>query len=72
VAYNKEVIHHYFDLLHETLEYSKISDKPAQIFNCNKTGMSFSLKPGKAAAGAGLKHPYGISAHQFVVETSHR
>ena len=61
VASNTVVIHRYFDLLEETLRENKIANRPAQIFNCDETGMPLMHKPPKVIAGVGQKHPYTIT-----------
>ena len=52
---NKEVIGAYFDLLEETLSKNGILDKPAVIFNVDKTGMPLDHKPEKAIAEKGAR-----------------
>ena len=61
VATNPDVFHRYFDLLEETLLENGLTDRPAQIFNCDETGMPLTHKPGKVVAGVGQKHPYSIA-----------
>ena len=61
VANNSEVFHRYFDLLEKTLRENKIADCPAQIFNCDETGMPLMHKPPKVVARLGQKHPYSIT-----------
>ena len=61
VANNHEVINRYFDLLEKTLRENNLIDRPAQIFNCDETGMPLMHKPPKVIAGVGQKHPYTIT-----------
>ena len=61
VASNTVIIHRYFVVLEETLHENKIANQPAQIFNCDETGMSLMHKPPKVIAGVGQKHPYTIT-----------
>jgi hypothetical protein len=62
IANNEEIIHKYFDLLQETLRDNGLTERPAQVFNCDETGMSFAPKPGKVAVGVGQKHPYKVTS----------
>jgi hypothetical protein len=61
-ATNPTVIHCYFDLLEETLKDSGLSARPAQIFNCDETGLPLVHQPPKVVAPVGCKHPYTITS----------
>ena len=57
IASSREVVDDYFDLLEETLARNDLTNKPAEIFNCDETG--FPLCPeavGKLIAVKGQKH----------------
>ncbi len=57
IASSRGVIDDYFDLLEETLVRNDLTNKPAQIFNCDESG--FPLSPeaiGKLIAVKGQKH----------------
>ena len=45
----------YFNLLDETLTKYKLKDKPAQIYNCDESGMPLEFKLSKIIAGKGAK-----------------
>ena len=62
VANNPDVINNYFDLLEDTLHDNGLTNRPAQIFNCDETGMSFTHKPPKVVAGVRQRHPYAITS----------
>ena len=49
------VIKDYSDLLDETLTKYKLTDKPAQIYNCDESGMPPEFKLLKIIAGKGPK-----------------
>ena len=40
----KEIFTSYFDLLKETLTKHELMEKPAQIYNCNESGMPLQQK----------------------------
>ena len=46
-----EVFKSYFDLLQETLEKADVIDKPAQIYNCDESGMPLEHKMPKTGYG---------------------
>ena len=54
-ATNYSVFKSYFDLLGETLTKYGIKDKPAQIYNCDETGMPLEHKMPKVIAAKGTK-----------------
>ena len=44
-AMNKETINHYFSLLYDTLSTNGLLNKPAQIYNVDKSGVPFNPRP---------------------------
>lgn len=54
-ATNKATIDAYYDLLHETLETHGLSDKPAQIYNMDESGMPLDPRPPNIIARRGQK-----------------
>ena len=48
-AVNKETMDHYFLLLKDTLDEHNLLDKPEQIYNVDKSGLSLDPKAPKAA-----------------------
>ena len=63
VASDRDVIDRYFDLLEETLEKNNLNDKPAQIFNCDETGMPLNPKASKIISQRGDKNPAAIGGN---------
>ena len=63
VANNTEVIHKYFDLLEDTLRKNGLTHRPAQVFNCDETGLPLMHKPPKVVASIGQRHPYAITSN---------
>ena len=61
VATNVTVINHYFDLLKVTLADNHLHDKPAQIFNCDETGLPLDQTPALVVAARGQKHPRAVT-----------
>ena len=61
-ANNPTVIAKYFDTLEEILKMNGLSQRPAQIFNCDETGLPLSHKPPKVVARVGQQHPYAITS----------
>jgi len=49
------VFKNYFDLLNETLTKHGIKDKPAQIYNCDESGMPLEHKMPKVITAKGTK-----------------
>ena len=45
----------YFDLLEKTLSDTGLKDKPAQIYNCDESGMLLEFKMPKVIAAKGTK-----------------
>ena len=52
---NYSVFKDYFDLLDDTLTKFGLKDKPAQIYNCDESGMPLEFKLPKIIAGKGTK-----------------
>ena len=57
VSTNQDIIDRYFDLLRDTLSDNKLLDRPAQIFNCDETGMPLDQAQPYVVAAKGQKHP---------------
>ena len=57
---NQDIIDKYFDLLKHTLSDNKLLDRPAQIFNCDETGMPLDQTPPYIVAAKGQKHPRAV------------
>ena len=55
------VITQYFDLLKATLHDNDLIDKPAQILNCDETGMPLDQLPKYVVAERGQKHPRAVT-----------
>lgn len=51
----REVFESYFDLLRKTLQDADVIDKPAQIYNCDESGMPLEHKMPKTVAPKGTK-----------------
>ena len=62
VAFDPVVINRYYDMLESTLKTNDLWDFPAQIFNCDETGMPLNPGTTKVAALKGTKHPYQITS----------
>lgn len=60
VSTNQDIIDKYFDLLKHTLSDNKLLDRPAQIFNCDETGMLLDQTPRYVVAAKGQKHPRAV------------
>lgn len=52
---HRDVFENYFDLLNETLEEYDLTDKPAQIYNCDESGMPLEHKLPKTITEKGTK-----------------
>ena len=52
---NYNVLKDYFDLLEKTLSDAGLKDKPAQIYNCDESGMPLEFKIPKVIAAKGTK-----------------
>ena len=61
-ANNPDVIHRYFDLLEVTMRANGLTHRPAQIFNCDESGMPLMHRPPKVVAQVGQKHPYSVTS----------
>ena len=64
MANGREVINTYFDILEETIHKNGLTNQPAQIFNCDETGLPLAHKPLKVIAHVGQKHPYGVTSNK--------
>ena len=56
VSTNQDVIDRYLDLLRDTLSNNKLLDRPAQIFNCDETGMLLDQAQPYVVAAKGQNH----------------
>ncbi|XP_030839669.1 uncharacterized protein LOC762421 [Strongylocentrotus purpuratus] len=54
-AMNEIVVGRYFDLLDQTMDRLDLKNKPAQIYNCDETGLSSVHKPPRIMATKGKK-----------------
>lgn len=61
VATDPTIIANYFDLLQQTLEEYDLFDSPAQIWNCDETGLPLDHKPPHVIAIKGQKHPRTVT-----------
>ena len=57
VAFDPVVINRYYDMLEATLRDNGLWDLPAQVFNCDETGMPLNPSTSKVVATKGTKHP---------------
>ena len=64
MANDREVINKYFDMLEETIQENGLTNWPAQIFNCDETGLPLTHKPPKVVAHVGQKHPYTVTSNE--------
>ena len=64
MANDREVINKYFDMLEETIQENGLTNRPAQIFNCDETGLPLTHKPPKVVARVGQKHPYTVTSNE--------
>ena len=62
VSTDPDIIDKYFDLLKDTLSDNKRLDRPAQIFNCDETGLPLDQTPPYVIAAKGQKHPRTVVA----------
>lgn len=67
VATDQDLLNNYFDLLHETMEEDSLFDSPAQIWNCDETGLPLDHKSEKVIAELGQKHPRTVTTGQITV-----
>ena len=61
-AFDNVIMDRYYDMLEDTLKSNALWDLPAQIFNCDETGMPLNPGTSKVAAAKGAKHPYQITS----------
>ena len=64
MANDREVINKYFDMLEETIQENGLTNRPAQIFNCDETGLPLTHKPPKVVVRVGQKHPYTVTSNE--------
>jgi hypothetical protein len=69
VANDPSFINKYFDLLEETLHAHGLTHRPAQVFNCDETGLPLSHKPPKVVAAVTQKHPYSVTSNDKAQNT---
>ena len=62
VGSDPSIIAKYFDLLEQTLVDNGLGDKPSQIFNLDKTGMSLDPSAPRVVAGRGTKNPSALAS----------
>ena len=67
MANDSKVINKYFDMLEETIHENGLTHRPAQIFNCDETGLPLTHKPPKVVTHVGQKHPYSNEKAQITV-----
>ena len=60
VSTDPDIINQYFDLLKDTLMNNKLLDRPAQIFNCDETGLPLDQTPTYVVAAKGQTHPRSV------------
>ena len=51
-------------MLEETIHKNGLTNRPAQIFNCNETGLPLTHKPLKVFVHVGQKHPYAVTSNE--------
>ena len=61
VATDQDLLNNYFDLLYQTMEKYQLFDSPAQIWNCDETGLPLDHKPMKVVVEKGQKHPRTVT-----------
>ena len=61
-AFDPVVINRYYDMLEATLRDNGLWDLPAQVFNCDETGMPLNPSTSKVVATKGTKHPYQLTS----------
>ena len=64
MANDSKVINKYFDMLEETIHENGLTHRPAQIFNCDETGLPLTHKPPKVVTHVGQKHPYTVTSNE--------
>ena len=61
-ATSRKVLDRYFDFLEEVLVHNGLVEKPAQIFNCDETGISLQHSTGQVVVPTSQKRPFSISS----------
>lgn len=61
-ATDRQSINEYFDLLEDTLTKNGITDKPANIFDCDETGMQLDHRAPRVVVPLTQKHPYTVTS----------
>ena len=61
-ATDPQIISSYFDLLEQTLTEYNLFDSPAQIFNCDETGLPLEHTPPCVVSIKGQKHPRAVTS----------
>jgi len=61
VVTDEIIMNKYFDLLERTLKDNGLIDSPAQIFNCDETGLCLYHSPSSVVACKGQKHPRDVT-----------
>ena len=51
-------------MLEETIQENGLTNRPAQIFNCDETELPLTHKPPKVVARVGQKHPYTVTSNE--------
>ena len=59
---DRSVLDRYDDLLYHILVSNDLLNKPAQIFNCDETGIPLCHKTGKVITDKKQKHPYTVTS----------
>ena len=59
---DRSVLDRYYDLLYHILVSNDLLNKPAQIFNCDETGIPLCHKTGKVITDKKQKHPYTVTS----------
>ena len=62
VAFDTVIMDRYYDMLEATLKNNALWEMPAQIFNCDESGMPLNPGTGKVSAAKGAKHPYQVTS----------
>ena len=61
-ATTPQIISSYFDLLEQTLSEYDLFSSPAQIFNCDETGLPLGHTPPSVVGIKGQKHPRAVTS----------
>ena len=62
IASDSDILESYYDMLEATLRDNGLLESPANIFNCDETGMPLSPGPSKVVSTRGQKHPYQVAS----------